>query len=442
MKITKMSEKQKKILAFAFSDKYDNIICDGAVRTGKTVFMCAGFILWAMKNFNNKNFGICGKTVQSTERNIINTLADNEFLSFAKMKYLSSKHKLEVYAFGKKNTFYVFGGRDESSYTLIQGVTLAGVFFDEVALQPKSFVEQGIARTLTEPNAKLWFNCNPEHPEHWFYKEWILDADGKNEKNTFHLHFLLPDNPILTAEAIEKAESLYTGVFKERYIYGKWVVTDGLVYPHYSNTVEVKDYYDKIHDKFYVVMDGKRYFGEYYISIDYGTHNPFSAGLWFVSGDKAIRVKEYYYDSVTEGAQQTDDEYFKALKKFIGRRPIEKIVVDPSAASFITLLNKKGFRVQRAKNDVVDGIRIVSAFLVDRSVLIGSRCKDAIREFSLYSWDDKANADKVIKAYDHALDDIRYFCTTILRYKAPFSKTATLAVENNAIIDEILNDWS
>ncbi|MGN0173921.1 MAG: PBSX family phage terminase large subunit [Acutalibacteraceae bacterium] len=446
MKFEKISAKQKNVLEFPFKFKeYDALICDGAVRSGKTVFMIISFLIWAMRNYDEKSFGICGKTVASTERNIIQILGGIDILTaFFKFHYIGSKHILTVSGFGHVNNFYVFGGKDESSYMLIQGITLSGVFFDEVALQPKSFVEQAIARTITEPHAKLYFNCNPEHPEHWFYKEWILDADGENTKNSLHLHFLMNDNPILTDEDIKKAESRWQGVFRDRYIYGLWVMAEGLVYPDAkAAVVDYKEMYDTLHDRFYIVgSDGKKNYGKYYMSIDYGTNNPFSAGLWFVSLNFAVRVKEFYYDSKKTGKQKTDEEYYSDIEKLAGQRPIENIVVDPSAASFIqTIRRHNKYPVIKAKNDVLDGIRVVSCFLDSKSIRINSKCSDAIREFSLYRWDEESNEDKVLKEYDHSMDDIRYFCNTILKEIPPFCGEIKDKVRNNVIFKQINTSW-
>ena len=421
MKIEKIGEKQLEILKFPYKkENYNALICDGAVRTGKTVFMIISFILWGMRKFDKSNFGICGKTVQSTERNIIDVVLDIELLQgLFKIKYLRSKHVLEVSGMGKKNKFYIFGGKDESSYTLIQGITLSGIFFDEVALQPRSFVEQGIARTLSVKESKLFFNCNPEHSKHWFKTEWIDDAEKDNLKNSYHLHFLMPDNPILDEEQIKKAETVYTGVFRDRYIYGLWVVAEGLVYPHFDNVRKFKEY--KYKDRFYIQDEnGKKFYGKYYISIDYGTSNPFSAGLWFVSDSFAVRVKEYYYNSRKNGKQKTDEEYFNELKKLAGVRPIEATIVDPSAASFIATCQRNNWNVRKANNNVIDGIRVVGSMLERKKIFINECCKDCIEEFSLYAWDEESSEDKVVKEHDHALDEVRYFAYTILKYKQGF----------------------
>lgn len=230
MEIKTFSPKQAEILRFAYNDE-ETLICDGAVRSGKTIVMTLSFVLWAMTYFNHTNFAICGKTVSNAERNILRPFQQIEGMPFT-LNYKISNRMLTVQSGDKENYFYLFGGKDESSYALIQGLTLAGVLFDEVALMPQSFVDQAIARTLSFANAKIWFNCNPESPNHWFYKEWIT-----NEKRKYkHLHFLMRDNPILTEKEIQRAESLFTGVFYDRYIKGMWVRAEGIIFPEFANS--------------------------------------------------------------------------------------------------------------------------------------------------------------------------------------------------------------
>ena len=226
------SEKQKKILKFPYSN-YDALICDGAVRSGKTSIMSLSFFLWAMGNFNQCAFAFCGKSVGAVERNIITPLLGIKYLKDNfDIRYNRSEHTIISKRGNKENRFYCFGGKDESSYTLIQGVTLAGVMLDEVALMPRSFVEQALAR-CSVPGAKLWFNCNPENPRHWFRQEWILQAD---KKNAVHLHFLMDDNPALDDKTRQRYKNMYTGVFYQRYILGQWVMSEGLIYDMFDQT--------------------------------------------------------------------------------------------------------------------------------------------------------------------------------------------------------------
>lgn len=393
-----ISPKQRKILAFPYTN-YDALICDGAIRSGKTAIMTIAFIDDAMRRYNGQRFGICGKTVDSAIKNIIVPYIST---AYAKRKYRlqwKRSEKVLIVSRGKKtNIFEVFGGRDESSFALIQGRTLAGVLIDEVALMPRSFVEQACARCSVD-GSKLWFNCNPGSPQHWFYLEWIQEAASKN---ALHLHFDLEDNPSLSESVINRYKNSYKGVFYQRYVLGQWVVAEGLVY----------DFGEKN------ITDERPESGEYYISIDYGTMNPFSAGLWCLRGDKAVRIKEWYYNGRAKNEQLTDEQYCDAVEDFSKGYDVRKVIVDPSAASFITALRKRGFTVMQAKNEVLDGIRRTAALLQNGNIKIHRSCGDTIREFGLYSWDEKATEDTVIKENDHAMDDIRYFVNTILRYKA------------------------
>ena len=396
MQIDKFSKKQAEVIKFAYSNE-GVLICDGAVRSGKTIVMSFTFVLWAMQNFDKTNFAICGKTVSNAERNILRPFQQIEGMPF-KTQYKISNRMLTVRCADRENYFYLFGGKDESSQDLIQGLTLAGVLFDEVALMPKSFVDQAIARTLSFKNAKLWFNCNPESPNHWFYKEWITD-DKKQKK---HLHFLMRDNPILGDAEIARAESFFAGVFYQRFILGEWVLSDGLVYDFGEDNI----------------TDEAPEHGEYYMSIDYGTQNPFSCGLWCVVGDNATRIAEYYYCGRNEQTQKTDEEYCDEVEKLAKGYKIKRVVVDPSAASFIASLRKRGFYVTKANNDVLDGIRRVSGYLKNGKLKIHRSCGHTVEEFGLYRWDDKSGEDKVVKENDHCMDDVRYFVNTVLRHKS------------------------
>ncbi len=405
MTLEKLSKKQKLLLKWAFmpsyKEKYKSVICDGAVRSGKTICMSVAFILWAMKNFDNAFFGICGKTIKSAERNILMPIQSvRDITNFFKLEYNRSENKMTVIGEGKKNYFYFFGGKDESSYTLIQGITLSGIMFDEVALMVRSFIEQAIARTLSVENSKLWFNCNPENPNHFFYKEWI---EKQEEKSALYIHFLMEDNPILTQEAIESAKKLYSGVFYDRYILGKWVAPQGLIYTMFLKEKHVAENHNRQYEKFVV-------------SCDYGTVNPTSMGLWGLCMGKWYRIDEYYFDSRKVGEQKTDAEHYNALLKLVSNRKIEKIIIDPSAASFIELIRREGkFRVESASNRVLDGIREVATRLYEGDLLFCENCEDCIREFSLYRWDDKAQEDKPLKTDDHAMDDVRYFVRSIYK---------------------------
>lgn len=375
----------------------DAIICDGAVRSGKTVCMSLSFIAWAFYRFRDSSFAICGRTLQSLRRNVITPLEPMlTELGFSVHQVLS-RNVVEISHGGRQNRFYLFGGKDESSAALIQGMTLSGVMFDEVALMPRSFVEQALARCSVE-GSKFWFNCNPEHPEHWFKQQWI---EQREAKNALYLHFTMKDNPSLSQKMIERYKSLYSDTFYERFVEGKWVSATGLVYPFF-----------KAHDRNVVSRECSRF----YISCDYGTVNPTSMGLWGQKDGVWYRLDEYYYSSRLTGRQLTDEEHYSGLERLAAGLPIEAVIVDPSAASFITVVRRHGrFRVIPAKNSVIDGIRLVADALRCGKIAVCPCCKDAVREFSLYRWDERAGCDAVKKDNDHAMDDIRYFVATVLQ---------------------------
>lgn len=393
-----ISNKQQKILAFPYS-KYDALICDGAVRSGKTSIMMWAFVRWAMENFSGQRFGVCGRTVDSCTKNIIVPFTA---MSLAKERYIIRWRRgdkvMEVRRGAVTNYFEVFGGKDEASYTLIQGRTLAGVLLDEVVLMPRSFVEQALTRCSVD-GAKLWFSCNPGSPQHWFYLEWIK---RHKERNALYLHFEMTDNPGLSEKTLERYQNMFTGVFYDRYIRGLWVLAEGLVYDFGEENI----------------VDDVPESGEYYISCDYGTLNPFSAGLWCWDGKTATRIREYYYSGREEHRNKTDEEYYTELEKLVGELPVISVIVDPSAASFIEVIKRHGkFKVRKAVNDVLPGIATTARYLRSGALKIHRSCKDAIREFGLYRWDEKSTEDRPIKENDHAMDDTRYFAMTVLRRK-------------------------
>lgn len=393
-----ISEKQLKILAFPYT-KYEAIICDGAIRSGKSSIMMWAFVKWGMMNFDGQRFAICGKSVDSCIKNVIQPfLAMSLARETYRLRWRRIDKVLEVQNGNTTNLFEVFGGKDESSFALIQGRTLAGVLLDEVALQPRSFVEQALARCSVS-GSRFWFNCNPGPPSHWFYREWIKQT--KRHK-ALHLHFLLEDNPALDPEIVERYKNTYAGVFYRRYILGEWCVADGLVYPMF--------------DKSKHIATEQHSGGVYYISIDYGTLNPTAMGLWQLRNGKAVMLKEYYYDGRKQKRQKTDEEYADDLEAFAEGYQIERVIVDPSAASFKETLRRRGkFAVMDANNAVLDGIRLTGSLLLAGRILFDASCENTFDEFGSYCWDEKKETDAVVKESDHAMDMIRYFAYTIMR---------------------------
>ena len=353
------------------------LICDGAVRSGKTFCMTLSFAAWSFYRFREQSFAFCGRTVRSLRRNIITPLMPVLSQLGFEIKEYVSQNMLEITFQGAKNRFYLFGGRDESSASLIQGM--------------------------------FWFNCNPEYPRHWFYTQWILKA---KQKNALYLHFTMEDNPSLSEKMRERYKALYSGAFYDRFVLGRWTAQNGCVYPFMD-----KD------EMYFEVPRGEA--SEYAVSCDYGTVNPASFGLWGRFDGVWYRIREYYYNSRTEGVQRTDEEHYRALRELTGGVKPSVTVVDPSAASFITLIRQKGeFNVIPAKNQVVDGIRQTFSALKEQRIRICKSCDDARREFSLYRWEEGAVKDSPVKENDHAMDDIRYFVTSVLNRSGGFCAVA------------------
>lgn len=402
-KFKPFSKKQRMVLNWWCEDSpvkdKDGITADGAIRSGKTLCMSLSYVIWAMTNFNNQSFGMAGKTIGSFRRNVLFTLK----LMLRSRGYKVTDHRSDNLIIITKgnvsNNFYIFGGKDERSQDLVQGVTLAGFFFDEVALMPESFVNQATGRCSVD-GSKFWFNCNPDNPRHWFKANWI---DHALDKNLIYLRFTMDDNLSLSERIKARYRSQYSGVFYKRFIEGEWCVANGLVYPMFDE------------DK-YVIKGEVPYSPIHIVSIDYGTVNPFSAGLWGFDGKRAIREKEYYYNSREKGIRLDDEKYYKELEKLIGNTKIQFIIIDPSAASFIEVIKKYGkYIVKGANNDVLDGIRVTTTMLNSGRLLVHESCHNCIEEYGLYSWNEESGDDKVVKEFDHAMDDTRYFCNTYLR---------------------------
>lgn len=406
-KFKKFSKKQRQLLNWWCPDSpvkdKDGIVADGAIRSGKTVAMSLSFVLWAMFTFDGQNFGMCGKTIGSFRRNVLFWLK----LMLKARGYKVEDHRADNLVIVRKkkveNYFYIFGGKDERSQDLIQGITLAGCFFDEVALMPESFVNQATGRCSVD-GSKYWFNCNPDGPYHWFKVNWI---DKKVEKNLIYLHFTMDDNLSLSERIKERYRSMYSGVFYHRYILGIWCVAEGVIYDMFDRATHV------------ISATKDKLLSVYYVSCDYGTQNATVFLLWQKTIDgNWICIKEYYYSGRDKKKQKTDSEYADDFEKFVSGYPLSATILDPSAASFKAELNKRGYYVKKAKNDVEDGIRVTATLLKIRRIFFSEDCENTIKEFSSYIWDPKAaerGEDKPVKEHDHAMDAVRYFCYTILK---------------------------
>lgn len=384
----------------------NGIIADGSIRSGKTLSMSMSFMMWAMEAFDECNFALCGKSIGALRRNVIHDLQRILKSRGYLVDYKRGLNMMVVAKGSHLNYFYMFGGKDERSQDFIQGITLAGAFFDEVALMPESFVNQATARCSVE-GAKLWFNCNPDSKLHWFKVNWI---NKFKEKKLVYLHFTMDDNLSLSEETKERYKSMYIGMFYKRYILGLWVSADGLIYDMWSDT----------ENTYAMDMLPKGYKDDWkhYVAVDYGTTNPFAAlDVW--DDDTTMWItKELYWDSKEKQRQKTDSEYADDLEEFIGYDKGAILIVDPSAASFQVEMRKRGYIVRDADNDVSDGIRRTATMINKRRLKVEKTCKYFLRERDTYIWDEKAvklGKEAPVKQRDHAMDAARYLVKTIVK---------------------------
>lgn len=392
------TKKQRQLLELWKRKKLCRInLLEGSVSSGKTWVSLVLWGFWVATMPADKLYLMCGKSLTTLKRNCLIPLEE----LFGRSNFQFSTSAKEAYLFGRR--ILLEGANDARSESKIRGLTLQGAYCDELTLFPKDFFVMLLSR-LRVPGAKLIATTNPDSPEHWLKKEYI---DQRAELDMLVVRFLLDDNTTLDPQYVTAVKAEYTGVFYNRFILGEWCLAEGIVYPQFDRTQHVRQ------------LDSPQ--GKWYISVDYGTLNAFSAGLWCYDGKQAYRAAEWYYSGRAQRRQLTNTQYLKHIQALAGGRNIEAVVVDPSAASFITELRQAGFTVRKGKNDVVDGIRRVSTALQQRKLLSSPACQDCIREFSLYRWDEKAAEDRPIKENDHAMDDVRYFVNTVLRQPVTLS---------------------
>ena len=368
----------------------------GATRSGKTYLDVRWIIPMRIRERIGLD-GLCvilGVTKSTIERNILSPM--RAIYGESLVGNISSDNTVKL--FGEK--CYALGAEKLTQVSKIRGASIKYCYGDEVADWSEDVFE--LLKSRLDREYSLFDGTyNPQYPEHWLKK--FLDSDA----DIFSQVYTLSDNPFLPMSFRENLMREYKGtVYYDRYILGKWVLAEGLVYDFSESNIV-----DGIPDH---MENG----GEYYISVDYGTMNPFSAGLWLLNGGKAVRVGEYYYNGREKRTLMTDEDYCREIERLADGREISRIVVDPSAASFITALKRHGWRVKKAKNEVLNGIRQVAVQLSLGNVKISRSCRDCIREFGLYRWDADSDEDKVIKENDHAMDDLRYFVATVLNQRA------------------------
>lgn len=377
---------QKQIDSFNQATKRFNIWV-GAVRSGKTYSSILKLIEF-IKNGPAGNGMIIGVNRDTIQRNVLLELY--KFLGFSPPSTKTTETKL----YGRN--IYFVGAHDEGAVRRIQGSTLAFAYVDEATCIPAPFWRMLLSR-LSITDSQLFATCNPEGPMHWLKKDFI---DRAGELDLAHWHFTLDDNPSLDKKYVENLKKEYIGMWYKRYILGEWAVAHGLIYDSFDN--------DNVYTQ---PQETPNY---YVVGIDYGTSNATAAVLCAVRPNRWPQItveQEYYYDSVKQGRQKTDDELAADIKEFIGYRHVTAVYVDPSAASLKLELRARNLPVIDAKNDVLPGIKITSKFISGKSLVIHKSCKTLIEVLQSYCWDPAAadrGEDKPLKKFEHIADALRY----------------------------------
>ena len=405
MMYEKLSPKQLKSMLWWVqpdSKNYDAIVCDGSVRSGKTMSMTVGFVLWSVKNFDNENFAFCGKTIDSLKRNVI-TPMQKWLEGVVKIKVNLSRNFLDISTCGHTNRYYFFGGKDESSYQLIQGITLAGVLLDEVALMPRSFVEQALAR-CSVTGSKLWFNCNPSNSLHWFFKEWVDDSERTTEKNRLHLHFTMDDNFSLSDEVKQRYERMYSGVFYDRYIKGLWVAAEGVIYKEFADNPD-NFIVDTIPDDIIFCTIGMDFGGN-------GSAHAMICTGFSKSMRKVIILDEYYRKEIISPAELEKD-----VCRFIRRCQQKYKVYDmycDSAEQVLIKGIKSAVMSERIpinihnarKSAIIGRIRFFNSIMAQKRFFIMKHCSHLIEALQSAVWDSKSMKDVRLDNGEYNIDSL------------------------------------
>lgn len=386
----------------ANSDARVNIL-HGSVRSSKTI-NCTVRWLDYLVNGPQGDLAMLGKTTATLQRNVLNDLFD--IVGPKNYKWIN-RQQGELQVFGRR--IYCFGANNEDAESKIRGATFAGAYCDEANLYPQSVFNQLMAR-MSIKGAKCFCNCNPDNPYHWFYTDYIMNPEIKDKKIW---QFLMDDNLSLDQDYIESLKQMYTGVWYERMIEGKWVAAEGRIYDMFESDVHMID------TQAFIKAAGLNPKAiKWIVGCDYGTATVMSWGLYGkLPNGTYLKVKEYYYDAVKMKVQKTDHEFANEFDDWLKQMNIKPWAVfcDPSAASWKTELMRRGYVVLNANNDVINGIRQVATYLNTGKFFIDKSCVNTKMEYSTYSWDpmaQKQGKDRPIKEHDHTCDTDRYVVYT------------------------------
>lgn len=397
-----------------FGEKHQNYInraktatisvAEGAVRAGKTIDNIAAFA-WFIQNGTPDRIHLAtGSTAANAKLNIGDANGfglEHIFRGRCRWTKYRGNEALAIKSKGREYIVIFAGGGKADSYKKIRGNSYGMWIATEINLHHENTIKEAFNRQLAARVRRIFWDLNPGNPGAWIYTSYIDCFEDQFGSGYNYEHFTIRDNLTISTQRLAEIERQYdpTSVWYKRDILGQRCPAEGIIYPMFN---AVRNIDNAVHQ------------GQYYISCDYGIKNPFSAHLWCVESGIAYCLDEYYYDG-RKTAPRTDEEHYTAIEKLVGSRQLEHIVIDPSASSMIETIYRHGrFAVRKANNDVVGGIGAVSTLLQSGRLKYNEKCVNNIKEFGLYSWDMDAAEDKPIKENDHAMDDNRYFVSTVL----------------------------
>ena len=389
-------------------------VAEGGKRGGKNVLITMAYCTILEKHPSRIHL-IAGVSTATARLNILDCDGfglKNYFEGRCREGVYQNRDCLYIQTATGEKVVLISGGGKAGDEKLIKGNTYGTAYITEANECSKIFIQEVFDRTLSSPDRKIFHDLNPKAEAHWYYQDVLNFHEEKLKANPKYGlnygHFTIADNMSISDDQLRAVLSTYDrkSVWYARDILGQREMAEGLVYPMFSMEKHVVKG---------VIPYSSRH--RYYVSIDYGTVNPFAAGLWDFDpvSHKAIMIRELYYRGGS--ANRTDNEgYYRLLKKLIGDIKIEYIIIDPSASSMIETIEKYAeWLVVRADNDVLNGIQDVTKYLNMGLLLFHESCKETFKEFDQYSWDEESGEDAVIKEFDHSMDMIRYFCRTALR---------------------------
>ncbi|MCX5607050.1 PBSX family phage terminase large subunit [Streptomyces sp. NBC_00047] len=370
-------------------------IWHGSVRSGKTIASLVCFLLMIRRAPASGLIVICGRSLQTIERNCLDVLADPTLFGEVAAEVHHTRGATTAVILGR--VVHLVGASDARAEGRLRGMTASLAYCDEVTLLPAAFFRQLLAR-LSVPGAKLIGTTNPDSPRHWLRTDY-LDRAGDLDLAAFH--FRLADNPSLSEGYVAALAAEFTGLWRRRMILGEWVVAEGAIYDAYDEALHVVDELPPMR--------------RHWVGVDYGTANPFAALLLGLGDDDRLYVvSEWRHDSRAVHRQMTDAQYSRAVRDWLAAMDVhpEWTFIDPSAASYSNQLWSDGHPgVTRAVNDVIDGIRSVSNALDAGLLRIHRSCEGLLGELPAYVWSEEAAArgeDKPVKKDDHSVDALRY----------------------------------